>query len=139
MKVGLWGYIKAAFNARPIGMFVPPNWVGVLAIALVGLINPGFWAIGAGLELAYLYLVSTNKQFQRVVDAKASLGQQQEWEQNLGAMLTDLSEDAQEQYQQLSRRCQRILEQQAGTLSGSGDDLRLQGQGLGRLLWIYLR
>ena len=77
-KVGLWGYIKAAFNARPIGMFVPPNWIGIVAIALVGLLNPGFWAIGAGLELAYLYVVSTNKRFQRFIDAKHSLGEQQE-------------------------------------------------------------
>jgi hypothetical protein len=137
-KVGLWGYIKAAFNARPIGMFVPPNWVGIVAIALVGLINPGFWAIGAGLELAYLYVVSTNKRFQRFIDAKQMLGEQQEWQQKLGAMLTDLSADAQDQYRELARRCQRILEQQTGTLT-TDNDLQLQGQGLGRLLWIYLR
>ena len=101
-KVGLWGFIKAAFNARPIGMFVPPNWVGIVAVALVGLLNPGFWAIGAGLELAYLYIVSTNKRFQRFIDAKHMLGEQQLWQQKLGAMLTDLSADAQKQYQQLA-------------------------------------
>ena len=53
-KVGIWGYIKAAFNARPIGMFVPPNWVGIVALALAGLVNPGIWAVGAGLEVRHI-------------------------------------------------------------------------------------
>ena len=32
MKQGLWTYVKAAFNARPIGMFVPPNWIGLAGV-----------------------------------------------------------------------------------------------------------
>ena len=26
MKPSLWDYVREAFNARPIGMFLPPNW-----------------------------------------------------------------------------------------------------------------
>ncbi len=44
-------YVKHAFNARPIGMFVPPNWIGVGLFALLGLVNPGFWVMGLGEEL----------------------------------------------------------------------------------------
>ena len=55
MKQGLWTYIKAAFNARPIGMFVPPNWIGLAGLGLASLaFGPGVLLIGAGLEVAYL-------------------------------------------------------------------------------------
>ena len=63
----MWDYIKAAFNARPLGMFVAPNWVGLAAFGLLGLVNPGLWIIGAAAELSYLFLLANNKRFQRYV------------------------------------------------------------------------
>ncbi len=49
-------YLAAAFNARPFGMPMPPNWFGVAAFALLGaFVNPGLWLIGAGLEGLYLW------------------------------------------------------------------------------------
>ena len=53
-KPGFVDYVSAAFNARPFGMFVAPNWVGLAAVGLLGVVNPGFWVLGAGLELGYL-------------------------------------------------------------------------------------
>ena len=47
MKKGLWSYIKAAFNARPLGMPIPPNWIGIAAFGLLGLTSWGFWVLGA--------------------------------------------------------------------------------------------
>ena len=35
-------------------LVVAPNWIGLGAFALLGAINPGFWVLGAGLELGYL-------------------------------------------------------------------------------------
>ena len=64
-KTGFMDYLAAAFNARPIGMFVAPNWVGLAAFGLLGLTNPGFWVLGAGLELGYLLTLATNPRFQR--------------------------------------------------------------------------
>ncbi len=138
MKVGLWGYIKAAFNARPLGMFVPPNWVGVVAFALLGILNPGFWAIGAGLELAYLFVLSNNKRFQNAVDAQASFGGQQESADKLKRQLAQLIPPERARYDALERRCQAILQQQQMGPEALRD-LASQGEGLGRLLWIYLR
>ena len=52
-------YLAAAFNARPLGMPVPPNWFGVAAFGLLGaLVNPGLWLIGLGLEGLYLWSLS---------------------------------------------------------------------------------
>ena len=50
-KPGFFDYITAAFNARPFGMFVAPNWIGLGAFGLLGMVEPGFWVVGAGLEL----------------------------------------------------------------------------------------
>ena len=48
---GSRSYVAAAFNARPFGMPVPPNWFAVAAVVLLGaFVNPGLWLIGAGLE-----------------------------------------------------------------------------------------
>jgi len=137
MKQGLWTYVKEAFNARPIGMFVPPNWIGLAGIALAGLLNPGFWAIGAGLELAYLFGLSSNKRFQRFVDGSAKLEERQQWQQKLQAIVAQLDPEDRERYVNLQRRCYTIIEQQRQ--SGETPELEMQGEGLSKLLWIYLR
>src|SRR5438552_1778824 len=65
-------YLAAAFNARPLGMPIPPNWFGLAAFALLGaFVDPGFWLIGAGLEGLYLWLLAANARFRNVVDATA--------------------------------------------------------------------
>ena len=137
MKQGLWTYLKAAFNARPIGMFVPPNWIGLAGVALAGLLNPGFWAIGAGLELAYLFGLSSSKRFQRVVDGSAKLEDREQWQQKLQAIVAQLDPDDRERFVNLQRRCYTIIEQQRQ--NGETPELELQGEGLSKLLWIYLR
>jgi hypothetical protein len=137
MKQGLWTYVKQAFNARPIGMFVPPNWIGLAGIALAGLLNPGFWAIGAGLELAYLFGLSSNKRFQRFVDGSAKLEERQQWQQKLQEIVAQLDPEDRERYVNLQRRCYTIIEQQRQ--NGETPELELQGEGLSKLLWIYLR
>jgi len=64
-------YLSAAFNARPLGMPIPPNWFGLAAVGLLGaLINPGLWLIGAGLEGFYLWWLSKNERFRATVDAE---------------------------------------------------------------------
>ena len=137
MKQGLWTYVKAAFNARPIGMFIPPNWIGLAGVALAGLLNPGFWAIGAGLELAYLFGLSSSKRFQRVVDGSAKLEDREQWQQKLQAIVAQLDPDDRERFVNLQRRCYTIIEQQRQ--NGETPELELQGEGLSKLLWIYLR
>src|SRR5687768_11063660 len=112
MKVGMWDYIKAAFNARPIGMFVAPNWIGLALFAVLGWLSWPFLLIGAGLELAYLYLLSTNKRFQRYVAGAGMVEAQQESQQKLAGVLNGLSPTLRERYRALEQRCRAILAQQ---------------------------
>ena len=67
-------YLAAAFNARPLGMPVPPNWFALAAFGLLGwLVNPGLWLVGLGLEGLYLWSLSRNERFRATVDAVAGV------------------------------------------------------------------
>ena len=138
MKASLGDYIKSAFNARPLGMPVPPNWIGLAGFGMLGLLNPGFWIIGAGVEFAYLFGLASNKRFQRFVSGSKSLANQRERLSQVRMQVAQLSPDDQRRYMLLEQRCQQIVEQQRSQ-GGASLDLQSQSEGLGRLLWIYLR
>ena len=71
MKPSPWDYLREAFNAKPIGMFLPPNWAMLAGFGMAGwLHDPGWLVLGAGAELGYLLLLSTNARFQRFVSGK---------------------------------------------------------------------
>ncbi len=138
MKPTFWGYVRSAFNARPMGMFVPPNWIGLGVFGFLGLLNPGFWIIGLGLELAYLGRLATDSRFQRLVEGERLLGERRRWQERLADLIRELPAEDQQRYRALERRCGNILEQQlrGATLAPA---LEEQGEGLGKLVWIYLR
>ncbi len=138
MKPHFWDHVRAAFSARPIGMFVPPNWVGLAAFGFLGLLNPGFWVMGIGLELAYLGVLATNERFQRVVEASRQWESRRQWQRRVEDLVQQLSSEGQRRYRALEGRCASILDQQQrAAVVPSG--LEAQGEGLGRLLWLYLR
>ncbi len=138
MAASFGSYLKAAFNARPFGMFVAPNWIGLAAFGLLGLSNPGFWLIGAGVELAYLFGLATNPRFQRVVSSGASAGTEQEWKAKLDAMVRRLSDTDQARYVAFVARCRAILDQ-FQQQDSSGASSAVQGENLGKLTWVYVR
>ncbi len=136
-KPGFVDYVKAAFNARPIGMFIAPNWVGLALFSLLGLQEPGFWVLGAGLELAYLSVLATNQRFQRLVHGRSLAHSRQAWEARLDELLRRLGGAERARYAALAARCRSILDLHEHAASESGVDLH--DEGLGRLSWMYLR
>jgi hypothetical protein len=136
----MWDYIRAAFNARPFGMFVAPNWIGLGAFALMGIAEPGFWVLGAGLELGYLALLATNSRFQRTVAAGRPSGSPTDWDRKIASLLERLDEADRRGYNLLAMRCRAILDElhHSGHAS-QAHALTTQSEGLGRLLWMYLR
>jgi hypothetical protein len=133
---GFFDYVRAAFNARPFGMFVAPNWVGVASFALLGLANPGFWVLGVGLELGYLALLSTNTRFKRVVDAAGLSGSDSDWQRKIVGLLSGLGDADRRRYDSLAARCKSVLNQQSQIEAAA---IEAQSEGLGRLMWMYLR
>ncbi|NUQ77298.1 MAG: hypothetical protein HUU21_27500 [Polyangiaceae bacterium] len=135
MKPGLRRYIKAAFNARPLGMFIAPNWIALGAFGLLGLVNPGFWVLGAGLELAYLYILSQSQRFRDHIDSLSGSKSMDDGRARLEALLAHLDRESQARWRQLSNRCQQILDTQPEDRVG----LDVQADELGRLLWLYAK
>jgi hypothetical protein len=137
MKPGFWDYIRAAFSARPAGMFVPPNWVGVGIFGFLGVLNPGFWLMGAGLELGYLYSLASNRRFRNLINGKFLSQERNRQLLKMGQRVRELAPEDQQRYEVLQSRCQKILAQQRNVDTPTG--LQAQSEGLGRLLGIYLR
>lgn len=138
-KPGFFDFVAAAFNARPLGMFVAPNWIGLGAFGLLGLVNPGFWVLGAGIELGYLLLLATNPRFQRVVAARPLSQANKEWNHRIQNLLARLSAGDRKLYDALAERCRSILDLQLHTASEIPHGLESQADSLGRLSWMYLR
>jgi hypothetical protein len=138
-KPGLLNYLSAAFNARPMGMFVAPNWVGIAAFGILGAANPGFWVIGAGLELGYLLSLATNKRFQQTVSMKPLNAARQEWNQRIQRVLGRLDPSDRREYDALAERCRSIVDLQMNNATEPPDGLEQQADSLGRLSWMFLQ
>jgi hypothetical protein len=138
-KPGFFDYVTAAFNARPIGMFVAPNWIGLAAIGLLGLTNPGFWVLGAGLELGYLFTLATNRRFQQTVSSKPLDASRAEWNERIQKVLGKLDPADRRVHDALSERCRSIIELQLQGATEPPQGLETQADGLGRLSWMFLR
>lgn len=129
-------YVREAFNARPWGMWIPPNWIALGAFALLGLLDWPFWIIGAGVEMGYLLFLSSSARFQRLVDSKDAFAQKKDSQKQISSLLARLSTEDQNRYRKLELRCQNVIQQQPEISTG---DLQTQADGLGKLLYVYLR
>lgn len=138
MKPSFWSYIRAAFNARPAGMFIPPNWGLVGVFGLLGVYEPGFWLIGAGLELAYLFGLASSRRFQNLVNGQYLSEETRQRQAKFFDQVRLLIPPDRERFDALVARSRQILAQQR-TLVVDKASLQAQEQGLARLQMIYLR
>ena len=138
-KTGFSDYLRAAFNARPWGMFVAPNWIGLGAFGLLGVMEPGFWVLGAGLELGYLLLLSNNPRFQRAIASKPENESRSEWNERIQRLTTQLNNEDRRRYAALAERCRGIIDLQDQGASDETHGLETQADSLGRLTWMFLR
>lgn len=132
---GFFDYVVAAFNARPAGMPLPPNWAALAAFALLGLLNPGFWLIGAGLEVAYLLGLSHLPRFRAIVDAQHRLEKEAVEDHRVASSLAQLDAERRTRFRAVEARCETILAEQQMDSAIS----RMQREGLDRLIAIHLR
>jgi hypothetical protein len=125
-------YLAAAFNARPFGMPVPPNWFVVAAFALLGaFVNPGLWLVGAGLEGLYLWALSRNERFRATVDAQ---GKGEDWHSRYNALTMHLDEEATRKQTFIEARVWEIndLLSRTGATDSQKSDVR-------QMAWLHLK
>lgn len=137
---GFGDYIRAAFTARPGGMFIPPNWIGLVVFGLLGAkVDPGFFVVGAGLELGYLFALATNGRFQRLVNGASALKEQAEAMKKIGGRVRSLSPDSQRRFEFLRVKCDAVLSTYAAQ-GGTGEALlATHAESLNRFVYIFLQ
>ncbi len=138
-KPGFVDYVAAAFNARPFGMFVAPNWIGLATFGMLGVLNPGFWVLGAGLEVGYLLTLATNRRFQRAVSSRPLSASRAEWNERINRLTARLQPDDRVRHDALAERCRAIIDLQMHGGAETPHGVESQADGLGRLSWLFLR
>jgi hypothetical protein len=134
-------YIKAAFFVRaPVPALgqVPVNLLGVIAFGILGVADPSFWLLGAGLETLFIFSLATNARFQKVVDAEQVRAGDGDAETKRRNLVATLPAELQKRLAILQAKCGRVQEifrnQQAEqfVLEANQDSLE-------RLEWVYLK
>ena len=132
-------YLKAAFFLRPgvpgLGG-LPINLMGLAGFGIAGFAHPGFWLLGAGLETVYLFVLSTNARFRRVIDGQLELRMQEEANEYRDTLVNRLSA--------AMRRRLTDLEQKYGRIKKLYQDRELSDylvdtnrNAMRKLLWTY--
>ena len=114
-------------------MPVPPNFFFLGAMALLGIfVSPGFWLLGAGLELAYLIGLSSNRRFRATVEARAA--RENPGERRYFALLDTLDRERRERQRALERRGREIV-----ALLDADPMMRSYADSIEQLVWLHLR
>jgi len=125
-------YLAAAFNARPFGMPIPPNWFGLATFGFLGaFINPGLWLIGLGVEGFYLWWLSKNHRFRNTVDAAAGFNDNTSRYENLLAHLDSAAQSRQYEIEQEAAEIVALLQRSEAHSSQIGD--------VRQMAWLHLK
>jgi hypothetical protein len=125
-------YLAAAFNARPFGMPIPPNWFGLATFGFLGaFINPGLWLIGVGVEGFYLWWLSKNQRFRNTVDAAAGVTGSAPSYENLLAHLDAAAQSNQYDIEREATEIVALLERSEAHASQIGD--------VRQMAWLHLK
>lgn len=141
--IGFGEYLKKAFGWKwrlPLLGPMPLNAIGVGAFVVAGIANPGFWLLGAALEVAYVMGLASSRRFQKLVQGEQLLAEKGTFEQKMYRNFNRLSAQSRGRYQRLYESCTRIL---GITETLQDDDLAgmrgVRSGGLTQLLAIFLR
>ncbi len=138
-KLGFFDYVKAAFNWKtniPGMGHLPMNKILVGAGIVLGLGNPGFWFLTLALEVGYLWSLSSNKRFQRMVDMGTEVKTTRRWDQRQEHLLESLPPGDRERYYQLLDRCASIIKLVSSDEERLGD---IRSSELNQLAWMFLK
>ena len=128
-------YLWAAFNAKPWGMPIPPNWFGLAAFGILGaLVNPGLWLVGLGIEGLYLWSLSRNERFRAIVDSNAAEDSASDSTTRYEALLASLDSGAQSHQYEVEREAAEIVQ-----LLVRSDAMGSQIGDVRQMAWLHLK
>jgi len=125
-------YFWSAFNARPLGMPIPPNWFGIGAFVMLGaLVNPGLWLVGLGLEGIYLWTIGRHPRFRKVVDAVAGFSESTTRYEDLLAHLDATTQAQQYEVEREAAEIVALLQPEESHVSQIAD--------VRQMAWLHLK
>lgn len=141
--LNFFDYVKAAFNqkAHIAGMGkMPVNKMLLTAAVVLGIWNPGFWFLAVAGEALYLWLMASNKNYQKIVQATRLSERKVVWGEKQVQLLQSLDGPSRERYQRLVNNCSSILKITGGDMpdpEAMNKDLRVSG--LNKLIWMFIK
>ena len=118
----MWRYLKEAFWAKAdfpgVGP-LPVNALAVLGLGVFGCVEHPLWLLGLGLETAYLYALTSNPRFRKVIQARANYQSRQTAEQTRQDFLARLSPEARARLDRLEAKIRRAVTLTRGDETGS--------------------
>lgn len=139
----MWRYLTAAFwEGVPVpGLgLLPLNVLAMVGVGVLGVVNPGFWLIGLGVETAYLFTLATNRRYRNVVDARDRLRERQgeNAEAKRQAIIRELGEEDRRRLATLEGKCEQTILIQRNS---QAEDFVLNDSrdALQRVAWLYLK
>jgi len=132
-------YVKKAFTWKfriPLLGTMRMNILGLTGFGILGFGNPAFWILGLGLEAGYLLFLAGNERFQKVVQGRSLLLQQEQLAQHQKSVISKLSLSLQKRYENLVRFSNKIVNNIGSNKNGAEN---LQFEGLGQLLGTFLQ
>lgn len=89
---------------------LPLNKMGVTGSLVLGLLNPGFWFLGAGLELGYLWMLSTDPRFQKYIQSRRMNMIEQDKSVRINEMIRSFDKPSVARLEALNRNLAKINE-----------------------------
>ena len=142
-ELNFFDYVKAAFHQKghiPGMGLMPVNKMMFTAALVLGIWNPGFWFLGIAGEVLYLWLMASNPNYQKVVQATRISQQKAVSGEKQFQLLQRLDASSRERYQRLAGNCYSILKITSGDSPDPETmqkDLRVSG--LNKLLWMFTK
>ena len=132
-------YLKEAFWFGPsvpgLGR-MPVNALALLGFGILGIAEPAFWLLGAGMEAGYLTLLASHPRFQRLIDARQRHQAAGEGLQGREELVRRLPGAARQRLAALEEKATRVLH----VARDAGDfEVESRRDALDRLAWIYLK
>lgn len=137
----MWKYINAAIFAKPrMGPLghVPVNMLGGVAFGVLGIVQPAFWLVGAGVMTLVVFGLVTSSRFRAVVDAEALSAGTGRTVRRRQEIVASLDTESRQRLADLQVCSARIMEVYR---SSGADNVVTQSsrEALDRLEWIYLK
>lgn len=138
--LNFFDYVKAAFHQKfkisALG-FLPINKIALALGFVLGFGNPGFWFLTLAGELAYLGVMASNANYQKVVQSSQMEVNTEEWGQKQNQLLASLDSDGRDRYRRLLDQCAAIIRVAGTDNRHEFKDFRTSG--LNQLVWMFLK